>query len=316
MNATLTDRYVDAAMRSVPDAQRDDLAAELRGSIDDQIDARVEEGEPRPDAERAVLTGLGDPDRLAAGYTDRPLHLIGPKYYLEWWRLLKLLLWIVLPCAAFGVALGQVLAGAGIGEVIGTTVVTLLGVGVNLCFWVTLVFFIVERTGTPVASRWTVDQLPDPRDRNVGIGFGEMVTALVLLALAAGAVFWDHFIGFAPEHPGLPFLAAGLWPEWIAFLFVVMAVEAALAVIVYLVRRWTPALAIVNTILALAVAIPALVLLSRGELLNPEFWSTVIPHDSAARVASVVSVITGFGIAVLAVWDIVDVWLKTIRGRR
>ena len=62
-------------------------------------------------AERAVLTDLGDPDKLAAGYTDRPLHLIGPRYYLDWWRLLKLLLWIVLPCAAFGVALGQTLAG-------------------------------------------------------------------------------------------------------------------------------------------------------------------------------------------------------------
>ena len=103
---TLTDRYVAAAMRTVPEKQRDDLGAELRASIDDQIDARVENGEPHGDAERAVLTELGDPDKLAAGYTDRPLYLIGPRYYLDWWRLLKLLLWIVPACAAFGVALG------------------------------------------------------------------------------------------------------------------------------------------------------------------------------------------------------------------
>ena len=38
--ANLTDRYVDAAMRTVPENQRGDLAAELRGSIDDQIEAR------------------------------------------------------------------------------------------------------------------------------------------------------------------------------------------------------------------------------------------------------------------------------------
>ena len=37
---SLTDRYVDAAMRTVPEKQRADLAAELRASIDDQIDAR------------------------------------------------------------------------------------------------------------------------------------------------------------------------------------------------------------------------------------------------------------------------------------
>ena len=60
--ATLTDRYVDAAMRTVPEAQRADLAAELRGSIDDQIEARLGEGEDQASAERAVLTDLGDPD--------------------------------------------------------------------------------------------------------------------------------------------------------------------------------------------------------------------------------------------------------------
>ena len=42
--STLTDRYIDAAMRTVPEKQRADLAAELRASIDDQIDARVESG--------------------------------------------------------------------------------------------------------------------------------------------------------------------------------------------------------------------------------------------------------------------------------
>ncbi len=47
MTATsLTDRYVAAAMRTVPEKQRDDLGTELRASIDDQIDARVENGEP------------------------------------------------------------------------------------------------------------------------------------------------------------------------------------------------------------------------------------------------------------------------------
>ncbi len=117
---TLTDRYVDAAMRTVPEKQRADLGAELRASIDDQVDARVEGGEPHDAAERAVLTELGDPDKLAAGYTDRPLWLIGPRYYLDWWRLLKLLLGIVPACAAFGVALAQTLAGASFGEIIGS----------------------------------------------------------------------------------------------------------------------------------------------------------------------------------------------------
>ena len=81
-------------MRSVPDKQRDDLAAELRASIADDIDARIDAGEPAADAERAVLSELGDPDKLGAGYAERPLWLIGPRYYLQWRRLVTLLLWV------------------------------------------------------------------------------------------------------------------------------------------------------------------------------------------------------------------------------
>jgi len=319
---TLTDRYVAAAMRTVPEKQRDDLGAELRVSIDDQVDARVESGEPHGDAERAVLTELGDPEKLAAGYTDRPLYVIGPKYYLDWWRLLKLLLAIVLPAAAFGVALAQTLAGEGIGTIIGTVVTTLISVAVNLCFWTTLVFVIVERTGAgagkDLTTAWTVDQLPEPTSR--GVGFGDMVASLVFLALAAGAIIWDLTIGFIPAYvvPGeepLSFLDPGLWPWWIAGLFVIMALEATLAVVVYLVGRWTPWLAVANAVLALAVAVPALILLSQGQLLNPEYFPTIIPED-AEKVAAIVSVVTGFGIAAIALWDIIDVSIKTVRARR
>ena len=317
---TLTDRYVAAAMRTVPEKQRDDLGAELRASIADQIDGRTENGEDHAAAERAVLTELGDPDKLAAGYTDRPLHLIGPKYYLDWWRLLKLLLWIVLPAAAFGIALAQTLDGQSIGPIIGNVVSTLLSVAVHLCFWTTLVFVIVERTGAGRTGfgTWTVDQLPEPQPR--GVGFGDMLASLVFLVAAAGAVIWDLTIGFVPAFvtgsgEPLSFLNPGLWPWWIAGLFVVMALEATLAVVVYLVGRWTPALAVANAVLALAFAIPALILLSQGQLLNPEFFPAVIGEDGA-EVAAIVSTVFGFGIAILAIWDIVDVVRKTIRSQR
>ena len=66
--ATLTDRYVDATLRGVPQAKRADIERELRASIADAIDARADSGDSSADAEVAVLTELGDPARLAAGY--------------------------------------------------------------------------------------------------------------------------------------------------------------------------------------------------------------------------------------------------------
>jgi hypothetical protein len=316
---TLTDRYVYAAMRTVPEAQRADLGAELRGSIDDQVEARVAEGEAPSAAERAVLTDLGDPDKLAAGYTERPLYLIGPAYFLDWWRLLKLLLWIVLPSAAFGITLAQVLAGAdSVGVVIGTVIPVLLSVTVHLGFWTVLVFAIVERSTkgerrTPLTP-WTVDQLPEPSSR--GAGFGDMVGSLVFLAAGAGAILWDLFVGFVPTEPGLSFLNPGLWPNAIFILFGLMALEAGLAIAVYAVRRWTIGLAIVNGLLNLAIAVPAVWLLMQGELINPEYFPTIIEGGSGAEVQTIVTVIVGFVIVGAAGWDTIDASLKAVRARR
>lgn len=313
--STLTDRYVAAAMRTVPESQRPDLSAELRASIDDQVDARIASGEAPEAAERAVLTDLGDPDRLAAGYTDRPLWLVGPRYFLDWWRLLKLLLWIVPPLAAFGVALGQTLSGAGIGQIIGTTVATTLSVIVHVAFWTTLVFAIVERASTgPKAPLvpWSLDQLPEPHQ--AGARFADMIASIVFLLIGAGAILWDLLIGFAPMYPGLSLLDPGLWPWWIAALFVVMGLEALLQIVVFLRSRWTYALAWANAALAVVVAVPALWLLSQDRLLNREFWTTVVPTDGA-EVFQIVAVITGFVIAAVAVWDIIDAFLKARRAK-
>ena len=314
---TLTDRYIDAAMRTVPEAQRADLAAELRASIADQIEGRIDAGEDRDAAERAVLTELGDPDVLAAGYTDRPLWLIGPRYFLDWWRLLKLLLWIVVPCAAFGVALGKTLSGATIGDVAASTAIVIIQVIVNLGFWTVVVFATLERTmpkdaGGFTSARWTPDQLPEPRQS--GARFGDMLGSLITLAILVGVILWDGFIGFDPRHPGLSFLDPRLWPWWIAGLFAVMALEAVLAIAVYLRGRWTVMLATANAVLNLAVGVTAVVLLSAGRLINPAFFPAVIPADSAETVANVVSIVTGFLFAGIAVWSTIDGFVKARPG--
>jgi len=60
----LTDRYVGATLRSIPEKQRADIEAELRASIGDEIDARVESGEDEESAEQEVLTALEMPRQV------------------------------------------------------------------------------------------------------------------------------------------------------------------------------------------------------------------------------------------------------------
>ena len=67
--------------------------------------------------------------------------------------------------------------------------------------------------------------------------------------------------------------------------------------------------------LALVVAVPALWLLMQDQLLNPDFWPTLVTDGEAENVSRVVATVTGFGIAGIAAWDVIDGFLKARRSR-
>ncbi|MEW2461668.1 permease prefix domain 1-containing protein [Microbacterium sp. K41] len=324
MTATLTERYISATIRSLPPETQGDVRAELEASIADAVEARIETGEDPQEAERAALTALGDPGALAAGYADRPLHLIGPRYYLAWWRLLKLLLMIVPVCALGGVALGQTIAGAPVGEVISSAVLATGGTILHVCFWTTLVFVILERSGTDAGMKWDVDQLPEASDD--GVGRNELIASLVFLGLAVGALLWDRFRGFVVvDGEALPILDPGLWPWGIGVLFLLIVAEAVFAIVVYRRRGWSTALAVVNTVLAVAFLAWTLTMLLTGDLVNPDFLAHIVAAGGDGFAAGdaeaadeggifrILAVLLGFGIALGVGWDIVDGWRKARR---
>lgn len=317
MNATLTQRYIDAVVRSLPPASRDDVQAELEVSIADAIEARTATGEAADVSERVVLTNLGDPGILAAGYADRPLHLVGPRFYLTWLRLLRLLWAIIPPVAMCGVALGKALSGAPIGDIFGSVISVGLAVVIHVAFWVTLVFVILERTGSAsTIAEWSVDRLPEIRTR--GAVRADMIAAIVLLAVGVVVLFWDRFRGLVIiDDRSLPVLNPELWPWWITGLLVLMVAKSALVIAVYFSGRWSAIFATANTALALVFATSAVGLLTVGQLLNPEFITIAFTNNGVnSDTTRILAVILGAGIIGFGVWDIIDGWLKTIRDNR
>lgn len=314
----LTDRYVWAATRSLPERQREDVERELRGSIADAIDSRVEAGADPAAAELAVLAGLGDPARLAAQYADRPRHLIGPVLFFDYLRLLKLLLAIVLPVSVAGVLLAQLLAGAGFGEIMGTVWVTALSVTVHLGFWTTLAFAIVEWTGAArsLATEWTPDTLPELPSRG-SVRLADVIASAVFLAIMVGAVIWQHFFSVFQDAQGqaIPVIEPGLWSFWLPFLFVVVVLELIFTVVVYRVRRWTVPLAIVNIVLAAAAAAPIAWLFATDRLLNPAFIERLGLAELVAP-GGILAIIGVFVTVGVALWDTIDGIVKTVRARR
>ena len=166
---SLTERYLAAALRGIPERQRSDVEGELLSSITDAVEDRVAAGEDRVTAEKAVLEGLGNPAHLAAEYAGRPLHLIGPELYLVWRHVLVRLAAVVVPVVLAVLTGVELMNGAGYVRALLEGIGGALTVGVHLAFWVTLVFAFIERadaareTRTEIvgaAGRWTVDMLP------------------------------------------------------------------------------------------------------------------------------------------------------------
>ena len=316
MNTELTERYLRAAITGLPASTQEDLRTELTALIMDATEARIDQGEEPSQAERAVLTQLGDPAILAAEYADRPLHLIGPGYYLTWRRLLRLLLWIVPACAVAGVAIGQVLVGSELGTVIGESIAVGIGAVVHVCFWVTVVFMVLERTGADTGTAWDLDQLPEldsPTTSRV-----DAIASVALVVIGTVAVLWDQLRGILRiDGEALSLLSPGLWPGWIAALLALMLIEAVLAVAVALRRRWSPALATMNTALAALFMSWALTLIGRDQLVNPEFVDLALRSNGVDETAlSVIAVILVLSIIGTSAWDIADGWRKTARDRR
>ena len=304
--STLTNRYVWGVLRAIPERQRADLEPEIRALIADAVEARTAaaQGDDAA-AERAALTELGDPELLAARYTERSLHLIGPGYYLDYRRLLTLLLTIVVPIVTLATMTAGFMAGTGVAPVVVNGVYAGLSVGIQLAFWVTLAFALVERSGARRAGPilgWTPDRLPSVPSPS-RLGAGEAVASVVGSVFVIGIIAWQP--PFYADGGTVPLFDPALATTWFAWFIGVAVLQIAFTVLVYAARRWTWPIATVNAALDAAFAIPAVWLLQTGQLLNPAVKAEMERIGAGAAMAPTVAVVSVAIVAALG-WDALD----------
>ncbi|WP_067492021.1 HAAS signaling domain-containing protein [Actinomadura hibisca] len=274
---TLTERYVHEVVRRIPAGQRDDIADELRATIADTVEGH-RDADPAA-AERAVLTEMGDPVRLAARYSGRPLALIGPELYPAYLRLLKLLLATVLPLVTVAASAVDLLDGKGAGDAVGAGIGAFFVVGAQLVAWPTVVFALIERTrrdgeplpGTPT---WTPDDLPEVPQQEGGRVAG-MVSA-VWNALLLGLIVWQHTAEpVRTDGKRLQVLDPALWSGWIWPVLAGLAALVAIDLVRVGTRGWTVPLAAAHAVAQAVFALPLAWILHERLFFNPEFLGTV-----------------------------------------
>lgn len=303
----LVDRYVFTALRRIPEQQRADIDRELRASIEDAVDARVEAGETRDAAVETTLTELGDPERLADQYAGRPQFLIGPELFPVWRRLLKIMLWTVLPIVVTVGVVIQIFDDPNIGKIIGGVFSTGLTVGAHLCFWVTLTFAIAERTGTPMKLNWSLKDLPKYEAQRAGLG--QMLTGVVWVVLLIAALVLQQF-----TFTDVPVLDPANWSLWWPILIALFVLRGFYYVWVFKVGETTRAVAAVNAVLSVAWAAPMIWLLASDRFFNPAYqgFLELDGGDFRGYLNNGLIALVVIG----AAWDIIDTALRAERTRR
>ena len=309
----LTDRYVWAVLRAVPRSQRTELEPEIRALVADAIEAR--NGEPAPSAEaaeRAALAELGDPRVLAARYSEQPQYLIGPTWFAEWKRLLTLLLPIIVPIVSAVVLTANLLSGNTVGQAITAGIGTAVTVSLQILFWVTLIFAIIER-GANVESitgkAWTVDDLPElPDDGRISIA--DAVSTVIANVFVVVGILWVQLQSpIVIDGQAFPLFDPSLWSFWLPYFIVISLLEIVFTIVLYMRGRWTWTFAVINAALGAGFAIPAVWLLQNDLLLNPALVAEVGTATDGTWL-DVTGIVIGVTVVVIVATDAINGFRK------
>ena len=314
---SLIARYVAEVGRHLPEKDRSDIEAEIRSMVDDMI---AERGQSALESEKIVastLEEIGDPRLLAAKYAPPKRYLIGPEWYEGYLKILQRILFTALPVIAV-VTFILTLTNDPLDFIgaAGKAVESVFNVGVQVLFWVTLVFFFLERSGEKPddlpktdSRQWTIAQLPEmPRTRQISVAETVMniATLLFLLIWIALPLARDRFQG---NPPPVPFLHPNLWNFWLPVFFVIMGLTLVHEVFKLKIGNWTPSLTITNVILGLISIVYIAALATTQDVINPEFLTRLDRTTGSAELRETLRWSVGIGTASITgiyVWSMID----------
>lgn len=289
----LIDIYIQEVAKRLPEKNREDITLELRSTIEDMLPDDYNEEDVK-----SVLEKLGSPVSLANGYLDRPMQLIGPRYFDVYTTLLKMIIPIAAVIALIAMVAENFIGYSGdqavldvILKLIGKGIGEIVEVGLHVFFWLTLVFAILERTDkdkgtqplTTSLKKWTPDDLKNisyvPKKKS--ISKFEVFGGLMWTAIWATFYFYaNHLVGvYEGTENGLKFVVPTFnqdvllqyWP----IVVVMIVFEVAISLYKLVQGQWTTRLAIGNTILQITGTIVFIIIVVNPHLFNEGFITYV-----------------------------------------
>ena len=299
----LLERYLHKVGEELPAKQRDDVKAELRSLLTEQLDDRTAAGADAEDAATDLLRSFGKPDDVAMRYMPHSGYLIGPRHYPYFLFFTKLNVCIVAGFYLLATALGFITGNTRLPEFMRPgslfewfgELVKLLAV--NLGFMVAI-FAVIERFVQPSDAgatqrdvSWDPAKLPpmpvstDPdKISEIGLIFKIYVIVALAALLNLAPQWFGVFVGSGKSKVVIPYYALGVYLP-VFLMNVWWAGAVALNLWLLNLRRWTREARWIELALGiLGGAILVLVLQASSFTLDAEWLAQQDVSDRALRV--------------------------------
>lgn len=308
----MINRYIYAVTQKLPQAQRKDIADELRGLVEDMLEERIGNGNMKERDVEEVLLELGSPKELAEKYRGTKKYLIGPELYDSYILILKIVLIVVSASIGFGFLIQTILNPISILDYFIDLIVSLVTALPTAFGWTTFGFALGELSGEIkqkdlLGREWKPSDLPTIPDEKRQIKRGESITGIVFYAVfIVFLAFSSDYFGiwvFQDEFTGVvPFLNEQTYGSYLMFIILLFGFGILKECLKLVSGKWTYKLAIVTTIVNAVSLVAILFMISGSDFWNPEFMNELVE-------AGVITVGSEAFHIVTKIWDQLTFWI-------
>lgn len=324
----LIDRYVYAVMQYLPESIREDVGKELRSNIEDMLPEQ-----PMEQDIYQVLEKLGSPRLLADEYNPKKSYLIGPAYYENYVSVLKMVVGIcIIAFASIAIfvwaaeAKSDLSATDNIARLVSKVISSGFEGALQAALWVTLIFFIIERSGVEEGSLpfskkpWSPDSLPAivQQTNQNKISRGETIVSMFSTIIFT-SIFYIHpqLIAIYMKQSDGSMLATPLFQVerlkiYMPFIISLALIQLGIGIFKYVKARWNLTIAICNMVHNLVLSILLVVILNDKAIFHGKFFTVAAELIKISRDTFVTSFDRGIWVFV-AIFVLVNAW-DSIRG--
>ncbi|GGM38258.1 hypothetical protein GCM10011351_25510 [Paraliobacillus quinghaiensis] len=312
----MIERYIYAVTKRLPSSQREDIAQELRGLIEDLLEEKIGNNAVTDDAIEEVLTELGSPVELAAKYRGTKRYLISPDLFLPYSQMLKIILFSILIAMITVFAIETIIQPTSVVQNFVAFIGSVINISAQAFAWVTIGFAVAEYFGKVPRElnfqdeKWKPSDLPPIPDPKNQIKRGETLFGIIFYILFAVYILFSNQLFGVPIFKNdelitiIPFLNADAFQGFIVVIYGLIVTGILKESLKLVIGKWTKKLAVYNFLLNGVTLGLIAILLKEQSIWNPNFMQDLAQFSDINATSEAYSVIKD-------TWERSHFWIVT-----